>query len=311
MRLTISICTWNRAGLLQPTLERLTRVRVPSDVALEVLVVNNNSTDETDDVLESFSDSLPLRRLFEAEPGLSNARNRAVRAAAGDYMLWTDDDVLVDEGWLEAYRDAFLRYPDAAIFGGPVEPLFAAPPPTWLLQTIDQFSGALALRNLGPITVPLTRWHEPFGANMAFRADALARYPFDVALGVSAIRPTSSVAGEETAVIHAMLDDGLTGWWIPEARVRHYVPAERMTTAYLRRKAISWGRSLNRSGVARDAAGRRLPPLWFCRRLVLAELRYRFHRLFSAPEVWARELTRSGQYWGEFLALLARPYPSE
>jgi glycosyltransferase involved in cell wall biosynthesis len=307
MRLTISICTWNRAELLRQTLEQMTRVRVPSEVGLEVLVVNNNSTDATDDVIESFSNRLPVLRLFEAEPGLSHARNRALRSASGDYILWTDDDVLADEGWLEAYHQAFLRYPAAAIFGGPVEPWFAAPPPAWLLRALDQFSAALALRDLGPTAVQLTRWREPFGANMAFRTAALAQYVFDPALGVSALRPISSLAGEETAVIHAMLDAGATGWWVPDARVRHHVAPERMTTTYFRRKAISWGKYKGRLRLAEDGVRRRVPPLWFWRRVVAAEMRYRFHRLFSEPEVWARELTRSGQYWGELLASLSLP----
>jgi hypothetical protein len=80
-----------------------------------------------------------------------------------------------------------------------------------------------------------------------------------------------------------------------------------MTTTYLRRKAISWGKYKGRLRLAEDGARRRIPPLWFWRRVVAAELRYRFHRLVSEPEVWAPELTRSGQYWGEVLASLSLP----
>ena len=84
MHLTVAICTWNRAGLLARTLERL--VAMESPVApWEVLVVDNGSTDDTPRVLDRFASRLPLRRLLEPALGLSNARNAAV--ACTDYRI--------------------------------------------------------------------------------------------------------------------------------------------------------------------------------------------------------------------------------
>ncbi|MDP9231438.1 MAG: glycosyltransferase family 2 protein [Actinomycetota bacterium] len=305
MRLTVAICTWNRADLLKRTLEQMTCLRVPADAAWEVLVVNNNCTDATDDVVRSFSRRLPVRQVFEAAPGLSIARNTAVRVATGDYILWTDDDVLVDSEWLRAYYDAFLQWPDAAMFGGPIEPLFAAQPPEWLLRTLDRFGPALSVLDLGPEPMPLARWEKPFGANVAFRADALAKFPFDPSLGVSSLRGMSSLAGEESAVMNAMLAAGLEGWWVPRARVKHYIAPERMTTAYLRRKSINWGKYVSRARLAEDAP-RRPTRRHLLRRALQAELRYRFHLVFSEPEIWARQLSESGQCWGEFVGTVAQ-----
>lgn len=112
MRFTVAVCTWNRAALLPGALERLARVRPPPG-AWEVLVVDNNSTDDTESVLEAFAGRLPLRRAFEPEQGLSHARNTAVRLARGDYIVWTDDDALVDADWLTAYGRAVEQHPDA------------------------------------------------------------------------------------------------------------------------------------------------------------------------------------------------------
>jgi glycosyltransferase involved in cell wall biosynthesis len=302
MRVTIAICTWNRADLLGQTLEQMTRLRVPLDVELEVLVVNNNSTDSTDEVIESFSLRLPVRRVFEPKPGLSAARNHATRVAKGEYIIWTDDDVLVDEGWLQAYHEAFLRWPDAAIFGGPVEPLFGAPPPDWLVGTLDRFAMSFALRDVDPEPMPIAASKTPFGANVAFRTRSVADFPFDPALGVSAARGQSSIGGEETVVILGMLAAGFKGWWVPRARVRHYIPPDRMTTAYFRRKSISWGRYVSRK---RIAEGRRIAARSLLRRAVRAELRYRFHRRLSEPERWTRDLLESGQCWGELFETLA------
>ena len=96
-------------------------MRIPEGVTWELLVVNNNSTDDTESVITSYENRLPLRRLFEPSPGLSNARNHAIREAKGGLIIWTDDDVLVDSDWLAAYAAAADRWPDAAFFGGPIE----------------------------------------------------------------------------------------------------------------------------------------------------------------------------------------------
>src|SRR5947207_180454 len=102
MRVTVAICTFNRAESLRRTLESVAALHLPEALDWEVVVVNNNSTDHTDSVIESFKERLPIRREFEPQPGASNARNRAVYVAKGDYFVWTDDDVVVDNGWLAA-----------------------------------------------------------------------------------------------------------------------------------------------------------------------------------------------------------------
>jgi glycosyltransferase involved in cell wall biosynthesis len=78
MRITIAICTWNRCDLLRRTLQRLTEIAVPDSVAWDVLVVNNNSSDRTEEAIDAFRGALPLRSVFEPQPGLSHARNRAL-----------------------------------------------------------------------------------------------------------------------------------------------------------------------------------------------------------------------------------------
>jgi glycosyltransferase involved in cell wall biosynthesis len=113
MHVTVAICSWNRARRLVQTLDSLTALAVPDGVDWELLVVNNNCTDDTDRVVASFTDRLPLRLLHEPTPGLSCARNRAVQHAAGEYILWTDDDVVVDSAWLTSYHRAFLSETDS------------------------------------------------------------------------------------------------------------------------------------------------------------------------------------------------------
>src|SRR5262245_24832825 len=131
-QITVAVCTWNRAKLLEQSLASMRRLRVPSGHDWELLVVDNNCTDDTDAVLRSYAGCLPLRRLFEPTPGKSHAANLALAHARGELILWTDDDVMVDPDWLSAYAGAAARWPDVAYFGGRIVPLFEAPPPRWL-----------------------------------------------------------------------------------------------------------------------------------------------------------------------------------
>jgi glycosyltransferase involved in cell wall biosynthesis len=99
-------------------------MRVPGDFDWEVVIVNNNGTDHTDEVIAAFAGRLPLRREFEPEPGHTRARNHAIDAAKGDYIIWTDDDVVVDPQWLAAYAEAFRRWPEAAKVSPAARPMF-------------------------------------------------------------------------------------------------------------------------------------------------------------------------------------------
>src|SRR5438270_7390140 len=99
MFLTVALCSWNRSELLRKTLEQFTHLEPDKGLDWELIVVDNNSTDDTPNVLAEFVARLPLRALREPAPGKSNAANLAVREARGEYILWTDDDVLVAPDW--------------------------------------------------------------------------------------------------------------------------------------------------------------------------------------------------------------------
>lgn len=295
MRITVAICTWNRSALLRQTLNELTRIVVPADLAWELIVVDNNSTDATAEVVRSFGGRLPVRSVFEPRGGLSNARNRAVEECTGDYIVWTDDDVLVDPGWLDAYASAFARWPDAVVFGGPVDPWFPNEPPAWLVRVLGRVSGVYSVRDFGAEVFPLDARRLPFGANMAFRRDVLVAHPFDPELGHS---PRGLIGGEETVLIQALLRDGGSGWWVPDARVRHYIPEDRQTIRYLRRRLTGQG---EQAGLFMENAGAELfgRPRWLWRRAAEAELRYRIGRIAGGPDAWIDHLMDASHAWGQ------------
>ncbi len=133
-----------------------------------------------------------------------------MHAARGDYIVWTDDDVLVGPGWLSAYVEAFARWPDAAVFGGPITPIFEGTPPEWYMQCRELFADALAARDLGNDAIALSIADDkvPFGANYAVRTVEQRRFRYDPNLGVAPVR---RMLGEETDVIESILKSGAAG----------------------------------------------------------------------------------------------------
>ena len=294
MRFTVAICTWNRAWLLPRVLERLTRLQ-PTQCGWEVVVVNNNCTDETERVLDAFAQRLPLRRAFEARPGLSHARNTAVREAAGDYIVWTDDDALVEADWLAAYVRAAVRHPEAAVFGGPVRPRFEGTPPPWLSAAWREIGAAFAARDLGGEPFELDGGGElPYGANYVVRTREQRLFPYDPALGR---RQAGGALGEETAVIRAILAAGGTGWWVPDASVEHWIPEERQTIRYLRTYYALQGKTFYKWDVDGGPTFRGRPlRLWL--RILRAELAYARARLSGDPHRWLKTLAEASMVRG-------------
>lgn len=295
MYITVVICTWNRAKLLEITLGNILSMRIPEGVTWELVVVNNNSADDTERVLKSYEHLLPLRIFFETSPGVSSARNRAIGEARGDLILWTDDDVLVSSDWLAAYAAAADRWPDAAFFGGPIEPWFEGEPPAWLRQVYPKVQIVFAARDLGKEHFPLTDDLVPLGANMAFRTAVQRRYLYDPKLGR---RPGNGLGGEESTVMHAILRDGLGGRWVPDARVQHFIPRERQTIFFLRR--YYHGAGLYLAGTSENAETALLfgYPRWVVAIILQCELKYQMCRLLCKPNVWIDHLIKASTLWG-------------
>ncbi len=249
MTWTVLVCTRDRAQLLAETLASLRGLDDPG-VPYEIVVVDNGSHDATRGVVEAAAAAspVPLRYVYEPRGGLSAARNAGVRAAAGAAIAFTDDDVLVEPGWLAAFARALADRP-VDFLGGRVLPRWGAPRPPWLPagRTRGEIWGALALFDYGDEARPLAK---PLGANMAFRRAALeAAGGFREDLG----RDAASLKGQEVPELLQRLAaaGGRGGWYVPDAVVHHWVPPERLTKRYFRRW-FYW------KGVSRAAVGDRV-----------------------------------------------------
>ncbi len=292
MKITVAICTWNRARLLDQTLRSLAAVEVPAGVGWELIVVDNNSSDGTPDVIAGHEAGLPLRSLEEKQQGKSHALNRAVESAGGEWILWTDDDILFDPLWMRAYTDAVAAEPGASFFSGRVAPFFESPPPEWVRDGWPHLQSVYGVREFGDRSFPIGEIGEaPFGLNWAVRADVQKQYPYNTGLGPAG---SGRLICEETEVIASMMGDGHGGFWVPAARVRHVIPPERMTRSYVRSYFFGLGRSRRKMKGA--------PKKWRLISLYQAlalEIKYRHHRPRRPAGVWVEEMAQASRLWGQ------------
>lgn len=231
---TVLICTYNRAALLRQTLQSLRRL--VSARRWDVIVVDNNSTDRTRQVVDAEATDfpVPLRYLFEPRQGKSIALNAGLCHTRGDVVVFTDDDVVVTPAWLDAACAPLEKDARLAYTGGPVRPLWQSQPPAWLDQHRGDLWGTLAILDYGSAPFVFeARQRVPIGANMAVRRSLIEQIGgFHPDLG----RRGQSLIGQEQAEFFARARaQGARGGYAPLMEVHHHVPAERLTKRYFRR----------------------------------------------------------------------------
>jgi len=301
-RLTVSICicTYNRERLLRQTLSRLERLVIPDDVNLEVVIVDNNSSDGTHQVIKQAASALPVRTVKEMKPGIASARNAAVAMAEGELLLWIDDDVLVEPDWVARYVCAARSHPEIAIFGGPVRPHFEGRPPAWVLTLLPHVAQAYALRDFPDGRVHLDAEHLPYGANFGTRRAVHERVSFNPELG--RVGEDGGCLKEESTFLEAALRLGYMGRWIPNCPVQHVIPIERQTIRYLRQYYMLSGATPVKVPYASAMLLGR--PRWLWREWMQNEMAFVLLRYTTAPPTWFGYLKRASYARG---ALFDRP----
>jgi cellulose synthase/poly-beta-1,6-N-acetylglucosamine synthase-like glycosyltransferase len=237
---TILICTYNRAPLLRESLRAMAALKLPANCDVEILVVDNNSTDTTRQVIADAAKEFPfpIIGLHERAQGKSFALNLGLQAAKGDIVALTDDDVWPDPWWLHRIVERF-RERDVTFVFGKVLPRWGAVPPADLLTGAAQdIWGPLALVDYGDnpaeYTADRTGQRLPIGANLAFRRDAVVKVGgWRTDLGKVNNTLTS---GEDHEIFCRLRRFNLySGFYDPAVVVRHYVPGRRLTRQYFRR----------------------------------------------------------------------------
>lgn len=230
MLVTVLLSTLNNADRLSQTLQGFTRLRIPEGVEWEVVVTNNGSTDHTATVLNEWRDRLPLRQVWEPLRGLSRARNAALAAARGEFVIFTDDDVTVPVEWVAEYLRAYREKGPGYYFGGPIDCAMDGPPPPEEWVRIAPAS-VLGL-DWGTEEHELSRGQFFTAANWACAADPLRQAGgFDVRMGLGASQGPKG--GEENDLMERLGQRGLRSWYLPRTRVVHWVPAAKLRPEHL------------------------------------------------------------------------------
>jgi len=273
--ISIIICTRDRADSLRMTLQSIASAEIPAGWSAELLVVDNGSTDHTSQVLQNaVCNNLRLRHVMEPTPGQCFARNRGLKEATGDVIVFTDDDVRVPSNWIEGMCRPIADGRCDAVAGGIVFPPHIAHrmsrPPLVLLRA--WFASSDYLDPEKPVNM--------IGANMAFHRRVLSKVrAFDTQLGPGAL---------------GFFDEALFSWQMTAAgfrlkgsldvAVEHHFDTTRLTRDSLLTLARKMGRS--RAYIFhhwKQQRSRMIVP-----RLTWAELQL----------AWARILDRNGRLAG-------------
>lgn len=251
LALSVVICTWNRSERLARTLSSLITSEPLPLTRVEILVVDNASSDDTKGVVEQFAGA-GVRYAYEHSAGLSHARNLGVRLSRSDWILFLDDDVEVERDFFSRYLRELLHNTNYGFFGGPIIPDFEGEQRRWTPYIMESHGWVYSCLDLGPPSREFGPLQVPFGANLCIRRQLLLETPFSPDFGY---RHGQLIPGEETTVISQLREAGVRGKWLSDCAVRHCLPRARNELMYLLRRAFGQGRSsgtqLLRAGASR------------------------------------------------------------
>lgn len=265
---SILISTWNNCQRLELTLNALARMTIPSPLTWELLLVNNNCSDQTDEVVRKFMNRLPLVYVKEPLQGLSRARNTGLSAATGRLVVFTDDDVEPFPEWIPAYWSAYQEHPEGYFWGGPIVSEFENP----------EFDRELLA--LAPSSVRGLDWGQDervlgkdeyfIAANWACPRDILFDSGgFNVTKGLGS-RGNKVSIGEENDLMNRLEQKGWKPLYVPQAKIYHFVSREKCTLKHIADRCEAAG--FEHAPQFLDAAKHRLfagVPLWMYKRYLL------------------------------------------
>ncbi len=264
--LSIVICTYNGAARLPEVLDRLDdcwhygQQQAESQgqplLRWEVLVVDNNSTDHTVDVVKSYqaawSNGLPLRYLFDRRQGAAYARKTGVANAQSDLIGFLDDDNLPAQDWVIAAHAFAQAHPRAGAFGSCIQGEFEVEPAPELAPILPFL--AIVQRGDQPLQYQSLKKVLPPSAGLVVRRTAWEFYiPQDCLLGGRTIQ--SMVTGEDTEALTYIQRAGWEIWYNPQMRVWHKIPRWRLEPEYL----IPFFRGI---GLSRHVTRMQSLPVW-------------------------------------------------
>ena len=240
--ISVLITTYNRAEILRKTLESMTGLE-RDGLSVAFVVVDNNSSDHTKEVIESFTDRLRIRYLFESRPGKNCALNKALgEVPLGKLVAFTDDDVEPEKDWLKAIITVTNRWPDYSVFGGKIYAIWPnGKLPKWAQSSSIQMLG-FAIHDYEDSECPYKSGQYPFGGNFWIRCEVFeAGHAYDESVGP---RPQNRIMGSETSFLKNLYEDGYESIYSPDAVVGHRIQPGDISISNMYKRACRYGRGV-------------------------------------------------------------------
>ena len=240
-KLSLIIATYNRSQSLLRLLGSVVSQSAPKEL-WECVVVNNNSSDDTAEAFAAFASEhadCNLRMVTEVKQGLSNARNCGIEASVGEYIAIVDDDETIEQCFIESYIEFFDSFPQAMAAGGAVRAVFESGRPCWMSHYTERMIANTLDLDIAVTLFPKNR--VPAGGNMAFRREVFDSVGvFNPQLGRNG---QSLMGGEENDLFARIRERGYDIFFVPNAAIDHYIPAEKLTDQYFDRLSYNVGKS--------------------------------------------------------------------
>lgn len=247
--LSIVICTYNRSSLLAKTLDCLLLQVINNRCVYDIIVVDNNSTDDTSSVCSSYAEkfSCPFFYYLDPRQGKSFALNSGIELAKHDYILFLDDDVTFDNNLIDSVARSIKTYPDCSVFGGKIIPLLDSDcsMPAWVRQKEPHYNaeGPLGDHNKGESVKSYYQkdMSTPCGANFFVRKDIFSLYgKYKESLNKIVLNLPMA---EDSEFCYRLKKNNVKMLYIPSVCVYHYTPKIKLTKNYFRKYILRMSRA--------------------------------------------------------------------
>ena len=250
MKLSVIVCTYNRDKYIYNILKSIAENDFPPE-KFDIILINNNSTDSTESECERFQSDFPqieFHYFVEKNKGLSHARNRGIKEAAGDVLVYVDDDATVNREYLQAYSTFLEQNLQAMAAGGPVIPVYETQKPEWMSHFTSQLVTGYLYK--GNRVLEFKGGKYPGGGNSAYRKSVFEKTGFyNVDLGR---KGDSLIGAEEKDIYDKMRSFGMKYYYLPDAILYHIIPETKLTKEYFNRLTYSIGKSEQiRTGISK------------------------------------------------------------
>lgn len=241
MKFSFITCTYNREKYLGQTLKSVCEQTFPVG-KYEILVIDNNSTDNTADVCKEYQERYPDRQFFyfkETNQGFSFALNRGIREAKGEYIVFVDDDETIQPVHLERLDIHLKENTQAELIASPVIPVYESGEPAWMSHFTQRLIGGYF--NQGDKVKVLDANHYPGTGHTIIKRELYEKYGYyNTELGR---KGTSLIGAEDKDMFNRLKNNGISAYYFPDIPIYHHIPPAKTTDDFFNRLTYSIGKS--------------------------------------------------------------------